>query len=216
MAVPQRQAGPNSEPGSSFRDWAGNISNFPREITETALAHVIGDKAEQAYRRSDALEKRRRLMEAWAAYCERTTGNVVQTSYASMTGRFSRLRHPADRMLWSFARSLGCEKDLSTLRSEGVPLCDAGATLTVRRPAAAKRIPLIRKAIRLHKQTIWPWCISWDLTAGKPEATLTTTRVPRPSVPVPFATIIQVPVRRTAVLFSKVAGACPDCLTPKG
>jgi hypothetical protein len=34
---------------SSFRDWAGNVSNFPREITETALAHVIGDKAEQAY-----------------------------------------------------------------------------------------------------------------------------------------------------------------------
>ncbi|MEY9525609.1 integrase [Bradyrhizobium japonicum] len=55
---------------SSFRDWAGNVSNFPREITETALAHVIGDKAEQAYRRSDALEKRRKLMDAWAAYCE--------------------------------------------------------------------------------------------------------------------------------------------------
>jgi integrase len=55
---------------SSFRDWAGNVSNFPREVTETALAHVIGDKAEQAYRRSDALEKRRELMEAWATYCE--------------------------------------------------------------------------------------------------------------------------------------------------
>jgi integrase len=63
---------------SSFRDWAGNVSNFPREITETAMAHVIGDKAEQAYRRSDALEKRRRLMEAWAAYCEpKATTNVV-------------------------------------------------------------------------------------------------------------------------------------------
>ena len=63
---------------SSFRDWAGNVSNFPREVVETALAHVIGDKAEQAYRRSDALEKRRKLMEAWAAYCEpRAKGNVV-------------------------------------------------------------------------------------------------------------------------------------------
>lgn len=63
---------------SSFRDWAGNVSNFPREVVETALAHVIGDKAEQAYRRSDALEKRRKLMQAWAAYCEpRTAGNVV-------------------------------------------------------------------------------------------------------------------------------------------
>ena len=62
---------------SSFRDWAGNVSSAPREVVETALAHVIGDKAEQAYRRRDALEKRRKLMEAWAAYCERPTGNVV-------------------------------------------------------------------------------------------------------------------------------------------
>ena len=58
---------------SSFRHWAGNVSNFPREITETALAHVIGDKAEQAYRRSDALEKRRKLMDAWSAHCEPKT-----------------------------------------------------------------------------------------------------------------------------------------------
>ena len=54
---------------SSFRDWAGNETVFSREVTETALAHVIGDKAEQAYRRSDALEKRRKLMDAWAKYC---------------------------------------------------------------------------------------------------------------------------------------------------
>lgn len=64
---------------SSFRDWAGNVSSAPREVMETALAHVIGDKAEQAYRRSDALEKRHKLMEAWAAYCEpKTSGKVVQ------------------------------------------------------------------------------------------------------------------------------------------
>jgi integrase len=64
---------------SSFRDWAGNVSNFSREVVETALAHVIGDKAEQAYRRSDALEKRRKLMEAWAAYCEpKAKSNVLQ------------------------------------------------------------------------------------------------------------------------------------------
>jgi len=55
---------------SAFRDWAGNETHFPREIAEAALAHVIGDKAEQAYRRGDALEKRRGLMEAWANYCE--------------------------------------------------------------------------------------------------------------------------------------------------
>jgi integrase len=63
---------------SSFRDWAGNVSSFPREVVETALAHVIGDKAEQAYRRSDALEKRRKLMEAWASYCEpKPSNNIV-------------------------------------------------------------------------------------------------------------------------------------------
>lgn len=55
---------------SAFRDWAGNETHFPREIAEAALAHVVGDKAEQAYRRSDALEKRRALMAAWAAHCK--------------------------------------------------------------------------------------------------------------------------------------------------
>lgn len=58
---------------SSFRDWAGNITNFPREVTETALAHVIGDKAEQAYRRGDALEKRRKLMAAWQRIASQET-----------------------------------------------------------------------------------------------------------------------------------------------
>jgi integrase len=55
---------------SAFRDWCGNETNFPREVAESALAHVVGDKAEQAYRRSDALEKRRDLMEAWDSFCE--------------------------------------------------------------------------------------------------------------------------------------------------
>ena len=54
---------------SAFRDWAGNETQFPRELAEQALAHVIGDKAEQAYRRSDALERRRALMVAWETHC---------------------------------------------------------------------------------------------------------------------------------------------------
>lgn len=63
---------------SSFRDWCGEATAFPREIAEAALAHVIGDKAEQAYRRGDALEKRRALMDAWANFCDRVdTGSVV-------------------------------------------------------------------------------------------------------------------------------------------
>jgi integrase len=53
---------------SSFRDWAGDCTPFPREVAEAALAHIIGSKAEQAYRRADALEKRRELMDAWARF----------------------------------------------------------------------------------------------------------------------------------------------------
>jgi integrase len=58
---------------SSFRDWCGEETTFPREVAEAALAHVAGDQTELAYRRGDALEKRRALMEAWATYL-RTEG----------------------------------------------------------------------------------------------------------------------------------------------
>jgi integrase len=53
---------------STFRDWAGDCTKFPREIAEMALAHEVGDETELAYRRGTALAKRRRLMEAWAQY----------------------------------------------------------------------------------------------------------------------------------------------------
>ena len=53
---------------SSFRDWAGEETHFPREVAETALAHIVGDETERAYRRGDALQKRRRLMESWDLY----------------------------------------------------------------------------------------------------------------------------------------------------
>jgi integrase len=56
---------------SAFRDFAGDRTNFPREVAEAALAHAVGDKVEAAYRRGTALEKRRKLMEAWAAFCAR-------------------------------------------------------------------------------------------------------------------------------------------------
>ena len=54
---------------STFRDWCGEATNYPREVAEAALAHTVRDKAEAAYARSDLLEKRRRLMEAWATFC---------------------------------------------------------------------------------------------------------------------------------------------------
>jgi integrase len=54
---------------SSFRDWAAECTNFTNEVCEAALAHVIKNKAEAAYRRGDLFDKRRKLMEAWAVYC---------------------------------------------------------------------------------------------------------------------------------------------------
>jgi integrase len=54
---------------SAFRDWAGDETNFPRDIAEAALAHIVSDKTEAAYRRGTALAKRRELMAAWATFC---------------------------------------------------------------------------------------------------------------------------------------------------
>ncbi|MGA7072546.1 tyrosine-type recombinase/integrase [Bradyrhizobium sp.] len=54
---------------STFRDYCGDCTDFPRELAEMALAHVVGSEVEAAYRRGDALEKRRKLMAAWAKYC---------------------------------------------------------------------------------------------------------------------------------------------------
>ena len=53
---------------SSFRDWAAEETNYPREVVEAALAHVVGNQTEAAYARSDLFERRRRLMDEWAEY----------------------------------------------------------------------------------------------------------------------------------------------------
>lgn len=62
---------------SSFRDWAGDETSFPREVAEGCLAHKVGSAVERPYRRGDALEKRRRLLEAWADYCTSNPANNV-------------------------------------------------------------------------------------------------------------------------------------------
>jgi integrase len=54
---------------STFRDWAGDCTDFPREVIEMALAHTLGDKVEAAYRRGDGFQKRRLLADEWAAFC---------------------------------------------------------------------------------------------------------------------------------------------------
>jgi integrase len=71
---------------STFRDWASEQTNYPREVAEMALAHVVADKTEAAYRRGDLIEKRARLMAEWSTYCASTprdAGGVVIAIRAS-------------------------------------------------------------------------------------------------------------------------------------
>jgi integrase len=72
---------------SSFRDWAGDATAFSREVAEQALAHVAGNAVEIAYRRGDALAKRRRLMQAWSDYCARPTRAQVDSTVVTLTRR---------------------------------------------------------------------------------------------------------------------------------
>ena len=65
---------------SSFRDWAAEETNHPREVIEAALAHVVQNRVEAAYRRTDLFERRRRLMEDWAAYLNGEPGQVTDSS----------------------------------------------------------------------------------------------------------------------------------------
>jgi integrase len=70
---------------STFRDWAAERTTFAREVAEMALAHAIPDAVEAVYRRGDLFDKRRKLMDAWAAYCtkvETDAGKVVALARA--------------------------------------------------------------------------------------------------------------------------------------
>jgi len=61
---------------SSFRDWVGEHTQYPSDLAEMALAHVLPNKTEAAYRRGDALEKRRGMMDAWASHCLSVSGHA--------------------------------------------------------------------------------------------------------------------------------------------
>lgn len=61
---------------SSFRDWVGEHTQYPSDVAEMALAHVLPNKTEAAYRRGDALEKRRGMMDAWASHCLSVSGHA--------------------------------------------------------------------------------------------------------------------------------------------
>lgn len=70
---------------STFRDWASERTNYPRDVAEMALAHAIGNKVEAAYRRGDLFAKREQMMAAWAKFCAmpRTTAEVVHLSQSA-------------------------------------------------------------------------------------------------------------------------------------
>jgi len=70
---------------STFRDWAAEQTDHPREVVEMALAHAIENKVEAAYRRGDLFEKRRLLMRDWGRYCDGKPmlGSVVPLALAS-------------------------------------------------------------------------------------------------------------------------------------
>ena len=70
---------------STFRDWSGEVSSFPREVAEMALAHAIENKVEAAYRRGDLFLKRRKMMQEWADYLRRSAETERLEAMASDT-----------------------------------------------------------------------------------------------------------------------------------
>ncbi len=63
---------------TSFRTWASERTNTPREIAERCLAHAVGSAVERSYSRSDLLDKRRDLMERWARFCGPAVADVIE------------------------------------------------------------------------------------------------------------------------------------------
>jgi hypothetical protein len=72
---------------STFRDWAAERTNFPREVAEAALAHAIDNKVEAAYRRGNLFDKRRRLMAAWAEFLAKEPANEGKVVALRGTGQ---------------------------------------------------------------------------------------------------------------------------------
>lgn len=72
---------------SAFRYWCGIETSFPRELAEEALAHIVGNEVERAYRRSSAIEKRRLLLKAWSAFVtsSKARDNVIKIQKSKKT-----------------------------------------------------------------------------------------------------------------------------------
>jgi integrase len=74
---------------STFRDWAAECTNFPNEVAEAALAHIVGDSTEAAYRRGDLFEKRRQLMAAWSDFCGQRAPRALPSSHVAEISRYA-------------------------------------------------------------------------------------------------------------------------------
>jgi len=72
---------------STFRDWAAERTNYPRDVAEMALAHAIGDKVEAAYRRGDLFEKRRAMMVSWEKFCGVVSKPAAVISFRAQTNK---------------------------------------------------------------------------------------------------------------------------------
>ncbi len=85
---------------STFRDWGGELGDYPNELLELAIAHAVGDKVEAAYRRGKMLAKRHELMMDWERYCGSATGGPTATNKATANaGGKKKMRasvHPSD------------------------------------------------------------------------------------------------------------------------
>ena len=114
---------------SSFRDWAAEKTDHPREVVEAALAHVVKDKVEAAYRRTDLFERRRRLMEEWAEYLagpERWLRGLIgrvaardgaQRPFPGASGAFRVFYGPSDRL----RSTIACPRGVRTGPQQGAP-----------------------------------------------------------------------------------------------
>jgi len=74
---------------STFRDWTAELTAYPREVAEMALAHTVGNDVEEAYRRGDLLMKRHKLMADWAAYCDQVPAKAGKNIVPMRKGRVS-------------------------------------------------------------------------------------------------------------------------------
>jgi integrase len=82
---------------SAFRDWAAERTNFPREICEAALAHLVKDKTEAAYRRGDLLEKRQELMAVWGTFVVSNPAEIVRLRAWSSQAQFGSRHSKSNR-----------------------------------------------------------------------------------------------------------------------